>query len=63
MNKMKSAALTAFGTIIAVAALGFFASIGLAMIGGLFTIGALVALAGWISTFFAPRDVTTTAAT
>ncbi len=56
MNRIKSALAAILGTIIALAAFGLFASVGLALIGGLFTIGAVAALIIGVQSLFARKD-------
>lgn len=55
MNRIKSTLAAAFGMIVALAALGLFASVGLVLFGALVSIGAVAALGLWIQTRFAPK--------
>ncbi len=55
MDRLKSVSLTVIGFVIATAALGLFASVGLAVLGAMFTFGALVATAAGIAAFLAPK--------
>jgi len=57
MDRIKSIALTALGIVIALAGFGLFASIGLAVIGALFVLGACGAIAAYVATFFSNRSV------
>ncbi len=61
MNRIKTTALTVVAMIVALAAIGFFASIGLALVGAFLTIGAVVALAAWVSSLFASKSSATSA--
>lgn len=58
MNRIKSAALTTAGIITALAFLGFFASVGLVLLGGLLAIGAAVAGAAWVASWCVPAAET-----
>lgn len=57
MNRIKSIALTVLGVAIALAGLGFFASIGLAIIGALFVVGACGLLAAGFASLFGKSGV------
>ncbi|MEM6891120.1 MAG: hypothetical protein AAF636_23750 [Pseudomonadota bacterium] len=59
MDRIKSIALAALGIVIALAGLGLFASIGLAIIGTFFVMGACGAIAACATSFFAGRDAKT----
>lgn len=59
MDRIKSIALTSFAIIFGLASLGFFASVGLFIIGAFVVTGALAALAGGITSVFAKHDVET----
>jgi len=58
MDRIKSIALTTLGMIIALAALGVFAYIGLAVIGAVFVLCAVVAIAAAITGFVAKSETT-----
>ena len=55
MNRVKSALSAALGLVVAIAAFGFFASVGLALIGVMATVGAIGAIAIGISAFLGPK--------
>lgn len=57
MDRIISIALTALGIIIALAGFGLFASIGLAVIGAFFVLGACGAIAACVASFFGRREV------
>lgn len=59
MNRAKSIALTAFSVLVALAGLGVFASVGLAVVGLLVFLGVATALAAGIATLFGRRDAVT----
>ncbi|WP_299140324.1 hypothetical protein [uncultured Tateyamaria sp.] len=61
MNRIKSAALTIAGTITALVFLGFFASVGLVLMGGLLALGAAAAGAAWVASWGAPAQETASA--
>jgi len=56
MEHIESIDLATLGIIIALAGVGFFVTIGLAVIGALVVLGACGALAALIASFFAKRD-------
>ena len=56
MNRIKSAALTVVGMCFALVVFGFFATVGLALLGGLMVIGVVTALAVRISAVFASKE-------
>ena len=59
MDRIKSIAITTLGIVIALAGLGLFASIGLAVIGVLLVLGICGLLAAGTASFFAKSDVET----
>ncbi len=56
MNRIKSTALTILGIIAALTAFGFFASVGLAVIGALVVLGVVATVAAGIASLFAKRE-------
>lgn len=62
MTRLKSAALTVFAFILGLAALGFFASFGLALVGALALMAGLGALAAGIAALTGPKTVAKNAA-
>lgn len=60
MTRLKTIALTTLGFIVALAALGLFASVGLVVLGALALLGLVAGIAAWLSTAMdakpAPQD-------
>jgi hypothetical protein len=56
MTRIKSAALTALGVVVALASLGFFATIGAMLIGVFTTLGLIGALAAGVSKLFGSKS-------
>ena len=56
MNHIKSIALSAIGILVALATLGFFASVGLAVLGALVTLGLFAAIAAGLASLLPNRD-------
>ena len=56
MDRIKSIALTTFGIIVALAGLGLFASIGLAMMGALVVLGTVAAITVALGSLFSKAE-------
>lgn len=59
MDRIKSFAITTLGVVIALAGLGLFASVGLAVVGTLVILGAVTAFTASIAAVFAKRATET----
>ncbi|MEM8571632.1 MAG: hypothetical protein AAGG56_12080 [Pseudomonadota bacterium] len=56
MTRLQDYALAALALIVSVAALGFFASIGLVVLGAAVVAGLIISAAAWIGTLVAPKS-------
>ncbi|MDJ0857876.1 MAG: hypothetical protein QNI90_06155 [Dinoroseobacter sp.] len=55
MTRLKTFICTALGLVLALAVLGAFAGVGLAILGALVVLGLSATLAAWIATAFEPK--------